>query len=145
MLSVYRHLAIQRPCDAVYLKRLRVFPVSRDGGYDAAIRNIAVVYPVDWILHFQLKRAVSFFRDLAGNCVRKAPKSLRLKFFFVFAVQNRSHSVTHLGTISILVTVEGILISFTPGRSSGHSVTSIKELRLFFPLYASFSSQSMSI
>ena len=70
MLGVYGHNAIQRPCDAINPKWLRVIRGIRSGKDNAARFDLSIMDPAHRVGHFELKRSVPLLRHRAAYGVR---------------------------------------------------------------------------
>ena len=120
MLCVYGNNSVYGCCDAVNAEGLVGGGVVRFYFYDALVSQFRIVSTACRILEDALVSSVSFFRDFAGNGIRKRTDAVSGKVRGIRFEKNRYHTVAHLGMISTPVILPSKETVFSPGYRRGN-------------------------
>ena len=119
MLCIYGNNPVYGCCDAVNAEGLVGGGVVRFYLYNALIVQFRIVSTACRILEDALVSSVSFFRDFAGNGIRKRTDAVSGKIGGICFEKNRYHTVAHLGMISTPVILPSKETVFSPGYRRG--------------------------
>ena len=133
MLGVDRHQPAHWARDTVDTEWLRVSLRARSRQDQTTLRDVGVVDAAHRVLHGQLVAAVALLCYLAGRCIGQHAQAVTVKRPLFGRIQDRPHSVHHLGMTLTPVMLPVQLTAVSPASSAGNSGAEMVALRLTPP------------